>query len=171
MIPQLIIQVLAIEKRDGYQMTNYSKTSHTVFYHRYHLVWITKYRKRVLSGELRLRVREVIAQVADELGVKVCNGVLSADHVHILVEIPPHIAVSEFVKIAKGRSSRKIQQEFPNIKKEYWGRHFWGRGFFSSTSGNVTDDIINAYINNHTDSFQSNNLSNISLEQSETSSL
>ena len=171
MIPQLILQALAIEKRDGYHMTDYSKTSHTVFYHRYHLVWITKYRKRVLSGELRLRVREVIAQVADELGVKVCNGVLSADHVHIFVEIPPHKSVSKFVKIAKGRSSRKIQQEFPNIKKEYCGRHFWGRGFFSSTSGNVTDDIINAYINNHTDSFQSNNLSNISLEQSETSSL
>ncbi len=145
-------------------MTDYSKTSHTVFYHRYHLVWITKYRKRVLSGELRMRVREVIAQVSDELGIKICNGVLSADHVHIFVEIPPHISVSEFVKIAKGRSSRKIQQGFPNIKKEYWGRHFWGRGFFSSTSGNVTDDIINAYINNHTDSFQSNNLSNISLE-------
>ncbi len=145
-------------------MTDYSKTSHTVFYHRYHLVWITKYRKRVLSGELRLRIREVIAQVSDELGIKICNGVLSADHVHIFVEIPPHISVSEFVKIAKGGSSRKIQQEFPNIKKEYWERHFWGRGFFSSTSGNVTDDIINAYINNHTDSFQSNNLSNISLE-------
>ena len=79
-------------------MTDYSKTSHTVFYHRYHLVWITKYRKRVLSGELRLRVREVIAQVADEMGIKVCNGVLSADHVHIFVEIPPHISVSEFVK-------------------------------------------------------------------------
>ena len=153
-----------MEKRDGYQMTDYSKTSHTVFYHRYHLVWITKYRKRVLSGELRQRIREEIAQVSDELGIKICNGVLSADHVHIFVEIPPHISVSEFVKIAKGRSSRKIQQEFPNIKKEYWGRHFWGRGFFSSTSGNVTDDIINAYINNHTDSFQSNNLSNISLE-------
>jgi len=57
-------------------MTNYSKTSHTVFYHRFHLVWITKYRKRVLSGNLRLRIREIIAQIADEVGVKIVNGVM-----------------------------------------------------------------------------------------------
>jgi putative transposase len=145
-------------------VTDYSKTSHTVFHHRFHLVWITKYRKRVLSGELRLRVREIIVQVADEYGVRIINGVLSADHVHIFAEIPPHLSVSDFVKVAKGRSLRKIQQEFPHIRKEYWGCHFWGRGFFSSTSGNVTDDIINNYINNHSDAHKSDNVSNISLE-------
>ncbi len=145
-------------------MTNYSKTSHTVFYHRFHIVWITKYRKRVLSGPLSIRLREIIAQVADELHIKIVNGVLSADHVHIFLEIPPHISVSDFVRIAKGRSSRKIQQEFPHIGKEYWGRHFWGRGFFSSTSGNVTDDIINDYINHHMDAHKPENLNNISLE-------
>lgn len=145
-------------------MTEYSKTSHTIFYHRYHIVWITKYRKRILSGELRIRVRELIAQVAEEMGIKVVNGVISADHIHVFVEIPPHLSVSEFVKIAKGRSSRKVQIEFPHLKKEYWGRHFWARGFFSSTSGNVTDEIINNYINNHSDAFQSSNITNISLE-------
>lgn len=145
-------------------MTDYSKTSHTVFYHRFHIVWITKYRKRVLSGKLRLRVREIIAQVANELNVKIVNGVLSADHVHIFAEIPPYLSVSEFVKIAKGRSSRKIQQEFSEIKKEYWGCHFWGRGFFSSTSGNVTDDIINNYIDQHSDAHKTENLLNLSLE-------
>ena len=145
-------------------MTQYSKTSHTVFYHRFHIVWITKYRKRVLSGELRLRIREIIAQAAESMNVKIINGVLSADHVHIFVELPPHLSVSEFVKIAKGRSSRKIQQEFAYIRKEYWGRRFWGRGFFSSTSGNVTDEIINNYIDNHSDAHKSQNELNISLE-------
>ena len=145
-------------------MTLYSKTSHTVFYHRLYIVWITKYRKRVLSGNLRLRIREIISQVAEELNVKVVNGVLSADHVHIFVEIPPHVSVSQFVKIAKGRSSRKIQQEFSEIRKQYWGCHFWGRGFFSSTSGNITDDIINNYINNHTEAQKTDNINNISLE-------
>jgi putative transposase len=82
----------------------------------------------------------------------------------VFVEIPPHLSVSEFVKIAKGRSSRKIQQEFPHVQKEYWGRHFWGRGFFSSTSGNVTDDVINNYINQHSDAHKSDNILNISLE-------
>jgi len=145
-------------------MTDYNKSSHTIFYHRFHIVWITKYRYRVLQGAMRIRIREIIAQAAEELGIKIINGVLSADHVHIMVEIPPHISVSQFVKTAKGRSSRKIQQEFPEIRKTYWGCHFWGRGFFSSTSGNVTDDIINNYINNHSDAHQSNNIANISLE-------
>ena len=145
-------------------MTDYSKTSHTVFHHRYHIVWITKYRFKVLQGNLRMRVREIIAQVADELGIRIVNGVLSSDHVHVFVEIPPHLSVSDFVKIAKGRSSRKIQQEFPDIRKKYWGCHFWGRGFFSSTSGNVTDDIINNYIDNHTDAHKTDNLLNLSLD-------
>ena len=139
-------------------MTQYSKTSHTVFHHRYHIVWITKYRFKVLQGNLRMKVREIIAQTADESGIKIVNGVLSSDHVHIFAEIPPHISVSDFVKIAKGRSSRKIQQEFPEIRKKYWGCHFWGRGFFSSTSGNVTDEIINNYIDNHTDAHKTDNL-------------
>ena len=145
-------------------MTDYNKSSHTIFYHRFHIVWITKYRYRVLQGAMRIRIREIIAQAAEELGIKIINGVLSADHVHIMAEIPPHISVSQFVKAAKGRSSRKVQQEFPEIRKTYWGCHFWGRGFFSSTSGNVTDDIINNYINNHSDAHQSNNIANISLE-------
>lgn len=145
-------------------MTEYSKGHHTAYHHRYHLVWITKYRYRVLQGEVRLRVRSVISQVAEELGIEIVNGVLSADHIHVFVFIPPHVAVSDFVKVAKGRSSRKIQQEFPSVRKRYWGRHFWGRGYFSSTSGNVTDEIINAYINQHTDAHHRDQEQNISLE-------
>jgi len=75
-------------------MTDYNKTSHTVFYHRFHVVWITKYRYKVLQGNLRVRIREIIAQAAEELGIRIINGVLSADHVHIMAEIPPHISVS-----------------------------------------------------------------------------
>ena len=111
-----------------------------------------------------MRVRTVIAQAAEDMGIRIVNGVLSADHVHIFAEIPPHIAVSEFVKVAKGRSSRKIQQEFPEIGKRYWGKHFWGRGFFSTTSGNITDEMINDYINGHTDAHKSDNERNISLD-------
>lgn len=145
-------------------MTNYSRGQHTVYYHRYHIVWITKYRYKVLRGELGLRVRSVIAQIAEEKGVKIINGVLSSDHVHLFVSIPPHVSVSDFVKVAKGRSSRKIQQEFPELRKRYWGRHFWCRGFYSTTSGNITDEIINEYINNHIDANKPDNEENISLE-------
>ncbi|WP_208344374.1 IS200/IS605 family transposase [Aetokthonos hydrillicola] len=145
-------------------MRGYEHGNHTVYHHHFHIVWITKYRYKVLTHEIKQRVRTIVAGVAEEMGVKIVNGVVSSDHVHVFVSIPPHIAVSEFVKIAKGRSSRKIQQEFPQLRKTYWGRHFWGRGYFSATSGNVTDDIINEYINKHSDANQPQDTSNIRLE-------
>ena len=111
----------------------YSTGCHTTFHHRYHLVWAPKYRFKVLRGEVRLRGREIIRQVCAEMGVTIINGALSSDHVHMFVEIPPHISVSDFVRRAKGRSSRKIQQEFEHIRKRYWGQRFWQRGYFSTT--------------------------------------
>ena len=145
-------------------MTIYSKGRHTVYHHRYHIVWITKYRYRILRGDVGQRARDIIAQVADELGIKIVNGVISKDHLHLFVSIPPHISVSDFVKKAKGRSSRKLQQEFPELKKRYCGRHFWCRGYFSTTSGNVTDKTIDDYIEDHDDAKPSENKDNFSLE-------
>lgn len=127
----------------------YTSGSHTLFHHRYHIVWTPKYRFKVLRGEVRLRVREIIKQVCAELGVTIISGVLSADHVHMFVEIPPQIAVSDFVRRVKGRSSRKIQQEFEHIRKRFWGQRFWARGYFSTTSGNITDEIIVKYLELH----------------------
>ncbi len=88
--------------------------------------------------------------VCDELDVKIIHGALSRDHVHMFVEIPPHIAVSDFVRRAKGRSSRKIQQEFGHIRKRYWGQRFWQRGYVSTTSGNITGALILNYLDKHT---------------------
>src|SRR5512135_211690 len=101
-------------------MKQYDRTSHTVYHHRYHLVWITQYRYRVLTSAMKKRVRDLIAPVAEELGVSIENGVVSSDHVHLFVSIPPHVAVADVVKLAKGRSSRKIQEEFPKLRKTYW---------------------------------------------------
>ena len=117
-----------------------------------------------MNRTIKLRVREIIMQVAEGKDIKIFNGVISADHLHLFVSIPPHVCVSYFVKIAKGRSSRKVQQEFPELKKIYWGKHFWGRGFFSATSGNVTDDIINEYINNHIDAHKITNEDSVSVD-------
>ena len=102
-----------------------------------------------MKGAVRDRVREIIRQVCEELGVTIVKGVLSTDHVHMFVSIPPHHAVSNVMRRIKGRSSRKIQMEFPDLKRHYWGKHFWARGYFCSTSGMVTDDIILQYIENH----------------------
>jgi len=115
----------------------YDTGKHTVYYHLFHIVWITKYRYKVLRGALRERVRDIIRQVCEELGVTIVNGVLSSDHVHMFVSIPPKLCVSDVVRRVKGRSSSKIQQEFPDIRKRYWGCRFWARGYFCTTSGNV----------------------------------
>ena len=131
------------------QNMDYTTRSHTVFHHRYHIVWVPKYRYKVLRGKIRERIRTIIKQVWSELGVEIITGVLSTDHVHMFVEIPPHIAVSKFVQRVKGRSSRKIQQEFPELHKRYWGCRFWARGYFCTTSGNITDDIILEYLGKH----------------------
>jgi putative transposase len=127
----------------------HSTGSHTKFHHRNNIVWSPKYRFKVLHGEVRLRVRESIRQVCSEMGGTIVNGALSHDQVHLFVEIPPHVSVSDFVRRAKGRSSRKIQQEFEHIRKRNWGQRFWQRGNFSTTSGNITDDVINNYLNEH----------------------
>ena len=102
----------------------YCTGSHTKFYHRFHVVWITKYRYKVLHGEMRERLRDIIRQTCAEMGVQIIKGVLSTDHVHMFLSIPPHLAVSTVMQRIKGRSSRKIQMEFPDLRKRYWGRRF-----------------------------------------------
>lgn len=101
----------------------YDTGKHCVCYHRYHLVWSTKYRFKVLHGEIRLRVRDIIRQVCAENGVDIIEGVLSNDHVHMFVSVPPKLSVSDLMRKIKGRSSHKVQREFPQLKKRYWGRH------------------------------------------------
>ena len=130
---------------------SYTTGCHTIFHHRYHIVWAPKYRYKALRGKIRERIRTIVRQVCKEIGVTIVSGVLSANHVHMFVEIPPHIAVSYFMQKVKGRSSRKIQQEFPDLKKRYWGQRFWARGYFCTTSGNITDDIILQYLEQHSD--------------------
>ena len=128
---------------------HYDRGKHTVFHHRYHIVWITKYRYKELKGAVRTRVREITRQVCEELGVTIISGVLSTDHVHMFVSIPPHRAVSDVMRRIKGRTSRKIQMEFPDLRKRFWGRHFWARGYFCTTSGVVNDETILQYIAKH----------------------
>jgi len=125
---------------------SYDTGSHTVFYHRYHIVWITKYRYKLLKGALGFRIREIIRQVCAELSVNIIKGIITGDHVHMVISIPPHLAVSDVVRRMKGRTPYEVRQEFPDLKKRYWAR-----GFFCTTNGNVTDDIILQHIQNHAD--------------------
>jgi putative transposase len=125
---------------------SYRKTSHAVYDIKYHLVWITKYRKPVLRGEIAVRVRELIRQTCATLEVYIESGHVAVDHVHLLVSVPPDVSVSKLTQRLKGRSSRMMLQEFGELNRQFWGRHLWARGYFAASSGNVTDEIIKQYI-------------------------
>ena len=125
---------------------SYRKTSHAVYDLKYHVVWITKYRRKILRGEIGLRARELIRQTCQSMDVYILSGHVAADHVHLLVSVPPHKSVSEVMKRVKGRSSRKMLEEFGELKRVYWGRHLWARGYFAASSGNVTDEMVRQYI-------------------------
>ena len=128
---------------------SYCTASHTKYYHRYHVVWATKYRYKVLQGSLRERLPTIIHQTCDDLGVHLVRGVLARDHIHMFVSIPPKLSLSDVMQKIKGRSSRRLQMEFPHLRKRYWGKRFWARGYFSTTSGNVTDETIMRYLELH----------------------
>ena len=128
---------------------SYSTSSHAKYHTRYHIVWITKYRYKVLTRPMKLRIRQLVRQICEQMGVSILKGVLSSDHVHLFVEIPPKHSISDFMRRVKGCTSRKIQQEFPHLKRRYWGQRFWARGYFCVTSGNITNEMISNYIDSH----------------------
>ncbi len=97
---------------------------HTVSRMTAHIVWATKYRYSVLEGDIKFRCRTVLVQVCEAEGVEILKGVVSKDHIHMHIEYRPNQDISTLVKLLKGRSSRKLQMEFPELKNRYWGRHF-----------------------------------------------
>ncbi|QQK77648.1 IS200/IS605 family transposase [Salicibibacter cibarius] len=131
-------------------MDEYKRSSHAVYDIKYHIIWVTKYRYHVLRGDIAHRVRELIRQGCEARGITIVQGSVGKDHIHLLLSCPPSIAPSKILQYLKGRSSRLIQDEFPALKKRYWGQHLWARGYFCATVGNVTEEIIRNYIENHT---------------------
>ena len=132
-------------------MENYRTSSHSRFDIKYHFVWVTKYRKQVLTGEVGLRVRDLVREMCQALEIEILQGAVSRDHVHVLLSCPPNLSPSKIMQRLKGRTSRKIMQEFRHIQRQYWGRHFWARGYFVASSGNVTDEAIMDYIKHQDD--------------------
>ena len=127
-------------------MENYRKSSHCTYDIKYHIVWITKYRKPVIVGKIAHRTREVIRMVCATNEVEIMAGHVGKDHIHLLVSVPPHLSASKLVQYIKGNTSRKLQMEYKELNKQFWGQHLWARGYFVASSGNVTDEIIAQYI-------------------------
>ena len=111
-----------------------------------HIVWVPKYRKKVLAGQVAIRVRDVIRQMAQEHEIKIVSGKVSSDHIHILISYRPHQDVSRIAQWLKGIRSRILLQEFAHLKKMFWGRHFWARGYLAVSTGNITDEMVKKYI-------------------------
>ena len=127
-------------------MENYRTGTHSRYDLKYHFVWVTKYRKRVLSGAVGYRLRELIIEICKRNEAEILQGHVSPDHVHMFLSCPPKLAPSKLVQYLKGKTSRKLMMEFNHIQKQFWGRHLWARGYFVASSGNVTDEVVQEYI-------------------------
>lgn len=98
-----------------------------------------------------MRFRDILVQVCNSEEVHLLKGVESKDHIHMHVEYPPSISISELVKRLKGRSSWLLQEEFPALRKRYWGRHFWAVGYGVWSTGVITDEMVQEYLEHHRD--------------------
>ena len=127
-------------------MRHYRTTSHSKYDLKVHLVWIPKYRKKILTGIVGEKVRDLIRHICQEQDVEIISGKVAPDHVHLFASYPPHLSVSKLMQCLKGKSSYKLFSLFPTIRKTYWGRHFWARGYLAVSSGNITDEMIQEYI-------------------------
>lgn len=130
-------------------MVDYRRSSHSVSKLSVHLVWVTKYRFHVLQGDIQQRTRDLIIQICNSENVQILKGVVSKDHVHVHIEYPPSQSVSGLVKKLKGRTSRLLQSEFPQLKQKYWGRHFWAVGYGAWSTGQITDEMVQEYLEHH----------------------
>ncbi len=127
-------------------MAQYRHGAHAVYDIKYHLIWITKYRYKVLRGRVAERARDVMRQICEAREVVIIRGAVSPDHIHMLVSASPQLAPSKLVQYIKGRSSRRLQEEFEELRKRYWGQHLWARGYFCATVGVVDEETIKKYI-------------------------
>ena len=103
----------------------------------------------MLTGEVALRARELVRQTCEAFEMQIIKGVVSSDHVHIFVSAPPTMAPSEMMRRIKGRTSSKLFEDFPHLRKRFWGRHFCARGYFCASSGQITDEMIKNYLEHH----------------------
>ncbi len=129
-------------------MAEYRIGSQTVYEIKYHFVWITKYRYKVLHGNVAIRLRELLRQGCEAKGLEIVRGSISKDHVHLMLSCPTTLSPSQIAQYLKGRSSHLLQDEFPELKRRYWGQHMWARGYFCGTVGAVEEETIRQYIEN-----------------------
>jgi len=129
-------------------MSKYWTGGHTKFKLMYHIVWIPKYRKRILMGRIADRLKELFYQCAEVHDWKIEELNVQPDHVYIMIQLRPSISVSKAIQFFKGGSSKKIREEFPDLEEFLWGDSFWADGYFAETCGKFKESVIREYIRN-----------------------
>ena len=129
----------------------YRKGAHTVHDIKYHFVWKTKYSYGVLNGTIALRARQIIREICEGRGLTIVSGNIRANHVHLLVSCPTDMVPSKIVQYLKGESSYRLQREFRELQKRYWGQHLWARGYCCATVGAANEEMIRQYVENQRD--------------------
>jgi REP-associated tyrosine transposase len=127
-------------------MREYRRASHTMYACHYHFVFIPKYRKPVLRGDVGAELRDLIREICRSADIEILQGHIRPDHVHLLLSVPPHLAPSRVMQAVKGKTSHHLLAGHRKLRAAFWGRHLWARGYFVATSGNVTDETIAEYI-------------------------
>jgi putative transposase len=126
-------------------MTSVKSLAHTRWMCQYHVVWISKYRKKKLYGEIRRELGPVLRGLAKHKESEILEGKLAIDHVHILISIPPKYAVSQVIGYIKGKSAIYVARNYGGRRKNFTGEHFWARGYYVSTVG-IEEEVIRKYI-------------------------
>lgn len=127
-------------------MSKYKKLSHVIYKCEYHIVWVPKYRYRILSGVIKELIETDIRKLCEWKRCEIKEMNVQIDHVHLVASIPPKVSVSEFMGIMKGKLAIKLFKSYPELKKRpYWGNHFWARGYFVNTVG-LDEEMIRKYV-------------------------
>ena len=127
-------------------MSRFRKLSQTLWHCQYHIVWVPKYRYRILSGKIGHEVENCIRAFSEQQGCEVIELNVQIDHVHLLVMVPPKVSISGFVGTVKGRSAIRVLNRFRELKcKPYWGNHFWARGYCVDTVG-LDAEMVKKYV-------------------------
>ena len=127
-------------------MSRFRKLSQTLWYCQYHIVWVPKYRFRILTGKVAKEVESCIRIFSEQQGCEVVELNIQADHVHLLALVPPKVSISGYVGTLKGRTAIRVFNRFRKLKeKPYWGNHFWARGYCVDTVG-LDSEMIRKYV-------------------------
>lgn len=126
-------------------MEAYNRSSHAVYRCEYHFVWVPKYRYHILVKQVKPRLKEILVELCNWLDITIIEGAICSDHIHMYLSVPPKFAPAHVMKILKGKSAERLREEFPDLRKRYWGMHIWARGYFVSTVG-IDSETIQQYV-------------------------